>query len=188
MNDELPWMAVRAHRHDLLNDLQVVKAYLQMQRTDRAAAAIDRLAARLNGLSHLQATLSPDEHELMWWAMQCSRVTLQDWPRGVCVAPGMAAQVGQVLILLDSKAAESGIPLVHLRVRSVAAGVELTVTSPGREELADWWNTVGEAVSWQPALGATVQAEGAALWIQPLATVHGGEEASECSSIKQKST
>ncbi|MFX4302660.1 Spo0B domain-containing protein [Alicyclobacillus tolerans] len=57
MQDKLSWF--RGHRHEVLNKLQLIRAYMQMNRLESALEHIDQLSIWLRSLSELQNSQIP---------------------------------------------------------------------------------------------------------------------------------
>lgn len=68
----------RQHRHDVLNQLQIVRALIQMNRAERAIAVIDRLAEWLQSLGRVQQALVPGAEPLVWTLARCPHVVVDE--------------------------------------------------------------------------------------------------------------
>lgn len=68
----------RRHRHDVLNELQLVRGYLQMGQSDKAVAVIDRTAAWIQSLSRWQINGAVNGEQWMWGASICPNITLAE--------------------------------------------------------------------------------------------------------------
>ncbi len=68
--------AFRIHRHDVLNSLQLVKAYIQLNRPERAQASLDHLSQWLKSLGLWQTNISEESEALVWNASVCPNVHL----------------------------------------------------------------------------------------------------------------
>lgn len=68
----------RRHRHDVLNELQLVRGYLQMGRQEEAVRVIDRTASWLQSLTYWQVIDSRFGEQLMWAASVCPNLQLSD--------------------------------------------------------------------------------------------------------------
>lgn len=75
--------ALRVHRHEILNGLQLVRAYIQLERPERALSAISDLSQWLQSLSLAQSAFEADAPELLWLAAECSRVRIATVEDGV---------------------------------------------------------------------------------------------------------
>lgn len=73
---ESPWVAFQSHRHDLQNYLQLVKAYLQLGRPEKAMTAVDECAEWLGSLSRLQSRLTSHEQDVFWTAVACPHLRI----------------------------------------------------------------------------------------------------------------
>ncbi|KPV43237.1 Spo0B domain-containing protein [Alicyclobacillus ferrooxydans] len=88
---ESSWTAFQLHRHDLQNYMQLVKAYLQLGKPEKALDAANQCAGWLTSLSRLQSQLSEDAGgaRLLWTAATCShlRVSLLNFSPVLDVSP-----------------------------------------------------------------------------------------------------
>ncbi|MCL6516165.1 Spo0B domain-containing protein [Alicyclobacillus sp.] len=148
MDDLARLSALRAHRHEVMNALQVVKGYLQLNRGDRALRALDRLADRMSDYSRLQGSIAPEEADLVWCAIGLGRVRVGRWCPGLCRAPDRMAAVCNFLCALDRCAAVRGVDEVLVEaVDRPRAALRLCVAGEDAGDLrgqdwTDWWHTV----------------------------------------------
>ncbi|WP_067848232.1 Spo0B domain-containing protein [Alicyclobacillus mali (ex Roth et al. 2021)] len=70
--------AFRRHRHDVLNQLQIVRALIQMNRADRAIAAIDRIAAWLQSLGRVQQAVPAGAEAIVWALAVCPHIVVDE--------------------------------------------------------------------------------------------------------------
>lgn len=118
------WESFRAHRHEVLNGLQMVKAYLQMGRGEDAHAWVNRLAAWLHSLSLWQARLEAEDHEVLWTVARCPRVTAVElWPKRKLARP-LAAALADAWRWLDEQAAAHNTACVWVRGEAVVSGAD----------------------------------------------------------------
>lgn len=75
MDDALVDM-FRHHRHDVLNELQLVRAYLQMDKPDKALSIVDRAATWLQSLSRWHDISGENGRLLLLSAAVCPSVVL----------------------------------------------------------------------------------------------------------------
>lgn len=68
--------AFRIHRHDVQNSLQLVRAYLQLDRPERALFAVMDLSNWLTSLSLVQSKFEFAPSQVLWTAAQCPHVRL----------------------------------------------------------------------------------------------------------------
>ncbi|CAM3798254.1 Spo0B domain-containing protein [Alicyclobacillus pomorum] len=134
--------AFRRHRHDVMNSLQLVKAYIQMEKSDKALQAVNDLADWLKSLSLVQ--MRSTEPQLLWTAAQCPRVRFAHVPEDVILRQGESAEICRLLEKLESLAAQYGQALVKLSIASPVdrCHLPLHITISLREELRDLWNNV----------------------------------------------
>ncbi|TDY43370.1 sensor kinase SpoOB-type protein [Alicyclobacillus sacchari] len=74
-----PAAQFRTHRHDVLNELQLIRAYLQMERPAQAVAVVDRLSTWLQSLTTWQISAGAFGEQLMWTAAVCPHVLLDSF-------------------------------------------------------------------------------------------------------------
>lgn len=67
----------RQHRHDVLNELQLVRGYIQMGQTERALTIVDRAARWLQSLAMWQSNTGELGEQLMWVASICPHLVVQ---------------------------------------------------------------------------------------------------------------
>ncbi|WP_062308743.1 Spo0B domain-containing protein [Alicyclobacillus sendaiensis] len=128
--------AFRRHRHDVLNELQIIRALIQMNRSERAMAAIDRLAEWLQSLGRVQQAVFSSAEPLVWVLAGCPHVVVADIvvehaPEGDAVEQWMA-----FLTELEAQLATEGRSLrVKLRIGATTLRVEWDAPELG---MADW--------------------------------------------------
>ncbi|WP_035461986.1 Spo0B domain-containing protein [Alicyclobacillus macrosporangiidus] len=163
MDEQECLAALRAHRHEVMNALQVVKGYLQLKRIDRAQRALDRLSDRLADLSRLQGAVASEEADILWCAIALGRVRIQRWPTGICRTVVQVRAVCALLQALESCAAACGFDEVRVSAGGEDRGllwlriepVNGPAGAPERQGELDWWHTVqqetaGLGVRWDP--------------------------------------
>ncbi|SIS63628.1 Spo0B domain-containing protein [Alicyclobacillus vulcanalis] len=127
--------AFRRHRHDVLNQLQIIRALVQMDRPDRALAAIDRLAEWLQSLGQAQQAV-PSGAESMVWTLACCPHVMVDLRVETMPGEGIASQWCSFLQELEGQLAVAG-KRVRLKVTITAHGV--LVDAPDDPFDADVW-------------------------------------------------
>ena len=155
-----PWSAFQSHRHDIQNFLQLIKAYLQLGKPDRANMAVDECSDWLASLSTLQNVLSEAEEELFWTAVSCPhlRISIRDvrtsLPRNVLC---------KSLLWLDERTVEQNRKYITVEI-SVCQQVEESEQGSGRVG-EKWCVSVAESVSdnWESALVTSFPADWSAL-------------------------
>ncbi|SFU89532.1 Spo0B domain-containing protein [Alicyclobacillus macrosporangiidus] len=157
--------ALRAHRHEVMNALQVVKGYLQLKRVDQAERALDRLSDRLADFARLQGAVAPEEADILWCAITLGRVRIQRWTTGVCRTVAQVRAVCALLRAVESCAAAGGIDEVRVSAGAEGGDVWLRIApvmgaddGPEGQRSRDWWHTVQQetarpGVRWEPAEG-----------------------------------
>ncbi|WDL97001.1 Spo0B domain-containing protein [Alicyclobacillus sp. ALC3] len=86
--------AFRIHRHDVQNFLQLVRAYLQLDRPERALTTVMDLSDWLTSLSLVQSRFEFAPSIVLWTAAQCPHVRLiraeyttewrRTWSKSLC--------------------------------------------------------------------------------------------------------
>ena len=90
--------ALRTHRHDVLNALQLIRAYIQLQRPDAAVKVIDRTATWLQSFALWQSKIrTPHPEELLLVTSMCSRIWLAESQTGMEVFPDETGAVIRTL-------------------------------------------------------------------------------------------
>ncbi|ACV58826.1 Spo0B domain-containing protein [Alicyclobacillus acidocaldarius] len=128
--------AFRRHRHDVLNQLQIVRALIQMNRADRAIAAIDRLAEWLQSLGRVQQAVLPSAELMVWTLASCPHVVVADIL--VEEAPGddSVEQWTSFLTELEERLALDG---RQLRIKLIVNAKTLRVEWDAHDlEVTDW--------------------------------------------------
>lgn len=110
--------AFRHHRHDVMNFLQVVRAYVQLGRTEGAIEAVDRLAEWLKSLSLWQSKVQQEDACLVWHAATCPQVWLTEAPR-VCLNDLQRDQLRAIWSRLNTLAQSLGIRAFQVRWEEV---------------------------------------------------------------------
>ncbi len=134
--------AFRRHRHDVMNSLQLVKAYIQMEKPDKALHAVNDLANWLQSLSLVQ--MHSTEPQLLWTAAQCPRVRFAHVAEDILLRKGESAELCRLLEKLESLAAQCGQATATLSITSPVDRCHppLHITVSLGEELRDSWNNV----------------------------------------------
>ncbi|MBX6352894.1 MAG: Spo0B domain-containing protein [Thermoflavifilum sp.] len=139
-----PQEAFRRHRHDVLNELQLIRAYIQMGRTGSALQVVDRLAAWLGTLSQWQ-TAFPTQPETMWCASQCPHLRLV-----ACEGPVGQGDIGRLCeawLWLDEAAAAAGCYADVALAWRPGEGYELLL-HPAEETRGAWETILTSAPAW----------------------------------------
>lgn len=106
---ETQWLEVyRKHRHDILNGLQLVQGYLQLQRYDAALESVGKLTKWLHSLSLLQSRLDAGDEELFRVGAVSPHVLLRSLTKGRQLDPSEVAVLAKWWLWLDELAAENG--------------------------------------------------------------------------------
>lgn len=137
--------AFRKHRHDVMNGLQLVKAYMQLNKPVEAMSALDRLANWLRSLSVIQAQ-SMDSN-LLWAAAQCPHLCIEGVQLSALTAP-LLQELVACLGCLDACANEQGIRRMSIRLGEIEDSVDanqgmvrkISVEIDETEETMAWWN------------------------------------------------
>lgn len=144
-----PTGAFRIHRHDVLNSLQLVRAYIQLDRVDRALSAVTDLSAWLQSLSLAQAVFAESAESLLWTASACSRARLAEVVDAPRWTPTLRRDVGQVWITVNDQVALIGADAVKLRLRgtgetapAILVRIEVAAGKPENEQLREALQTM----------------------------------------------
>ncbi|MCL6445361.1 MAG: Spo0B domain-containing protein [Alicyclobacillus sp.] len=138
--------AFRKHRHDVLNELQVVRGYLQLQRTEAALKVLDRIAGWFQSLTALQLALDvqnhPEHAELVWCAAGLPHVQFRgasdDWLAGDAKVPDLC----RCWQWLEESAGMAGLSSVPIYITRAPDGSQVICQIERTEEIARWWETV----------------------------------------------
>ncbi|WAH38975.1 Spo0B domain-containing protein [Alicyclobacillus dauci] len=106
----------RRHRHDVLNELQLVRGYLQMNQPEKAVRVVDRTAEWLQSLTRWQVSLDGVGEELMWVACMCPNVVLNAIKATEVPSPQILHSMKRWLSDVQVFLAEHGLRL-HISVR-----------------------------------------------------------------------
>jgi hypothetical protein len=119
--------AFRRHRHDVLNELQLIRAYLQLGQTERAQSVLDRTAAWLQSLTKWNANLGPSGESLVWNASICPNIHL-----GNTLAyegtpdPEIIQGISEWVTQANEMVSQNGIRIhIHIRIETDKAIVRL---------------------------------------------------------------
>lgn len=96
-----PQEAIRMHRHDVLNHLQLVKGYLQLHRPDRALDSLNRLVEWLASLSTLQSQCVESFAKVLWTALACSHLRVEVHPETTSLPATLQNALSDALIWLE---------------------------------------------------------------------------------------
>lgn len=107
-------LAFREHRHDVLNSLQLIRAYIQVARYSDAIRVIDTTAAWLQSLSQWQTRCK--ESGLVWTASRCPHLILSKLDEGMNWTENMLCETIQVLETMERTVAERGWPAIHFSI------------------------------------------------------------------------
>jgi hypothetical protein len=138
----------RRHRHDVMNALQLVKAYVQLGKSEAAVQAVDDVAEWLHSLSAVQT--AQDDGQLLWTAATCPRLRLSGLEAVNGLPMDVETELCSCLQLIDDFAAEVG--LKKLRV-SLFSEPETNTHPVGvrfelPEEFRLSWQTIHSAKEW----------------------------------------
>ena len=104
--------AFRLHRHDVLNDLQLIRAYIQMGRPEQALGAVDHLADWLASLGIVQNMFGDLYNELFWLMATCAYVRIADGVQPLLSGAGRhLEEFKRVVVWLNQQAQMHGVKL-----------------------------------------------------------------------------
>jgi hypothetical protein len=114
---EAQWLgAFRKHRHDVLNELQLVQGYVQLQNYAGSLGAVHRLSTWLASLSELQAQLYEVESQILAVASGSPHVVFRSCARTRPLLEEEVSAVSNLWNSLEERAAECGEEKVDLTI------------------------------------------------------------------------
>lgn len=131
----------RRHRHDILNELQLVRAYTQMEQYDKAIAVTDRVALWLQSLSTWQRIFEDSGRDVVFWAGACPNVLLSDATATAVPSEDVATELIEWLQMFQQTLATAGRRCV---LRMVVTGSKCNIHLSGEslgsldDELERW--------------------------------------------------
>lgn len=139
----------RRHRHDVMNGLQVVRGYIQLNRPSDAIDAVDRLAAWLKSLTSIQQLVGAYGGWLSV-ASETPQVIVDYVSDAVEYTHNHDTQLTAVWHWLDGQCARAGVKVMVVRVLLRAGSTEangvpawVAVRILGTPAIEDWWATIG---------------------------------------------
>lgn len=145
--------AFRRHRHDVLNELQLIRANIQLNRPARAIELVDRTAQWLQSLAVWQNVLTDPEADLLWIAASCPRIVLREVLEGVLIEGTIASSLRDLLPQADDAASQSGsrLELVIGPAENSVARVRLEIRVTGDADqfsasTAEWRHTYSNVI------------------------------------------
>ncbi|MCL6548749.1 MAG: Spo0B domain-containing protein [Alicyclobacillus sp.] len=150
--EEHSLQAFRIHRHDVLNGLQLIRGYIQLDRPAQAIASIDRLTAWLHSLGVWHAQVEQCGAHLLWTAARCPYVHLTEVIRPPAWTDALRAGTAEVWSWLNDVASRhgsaglairlSGEPRADVAVPAAAGRERVRLELVQGEEVRGWWHTV----------------------------------------------
>jgi hypothetical protein len=143
------WLeSLRRHRHDVLNGLQLVKAYLQLGKADQSLSALNRLADWIQSISGIQS--KGHAPELVRTAMECPHVRVRTLPEPAFLTPAQVEEVCRLLAHSEQFAEEQNQPKLDIEVQFMdSEKSRLCGFVYIREELFDSWHNEHREATWQ---------------------------------------
>jgi hypothetical protein len=143
------WLeSLRRHRHDVLNGLQLVKAYLQLGKAEQSLSAVNRLADWLQSISGIQSR--GHAPELVRTAMECPHVRVRNLPEPAFLTLSQVKELCRLFAQAEQFASEQNQPQLDIEVQlgqpeqsRPCAFVYI------REELFDSWQNEQSETTWQ---------------------------------------
>ncbi|MFD1675001.1 Spo0B domain-containing protein [Alicyclobacillus fodiniaquatilis] len=140
-SDEFNATSFRRHRHDVLNQLQLVRAYLQMERTEDAITMIDQTAQWLQSLALWQINFGYFGERLMWVAATCPNVYLKDVASELELTDECLTELEAWLVAVQHLLAQQG-GNVYLSISAQGKGFAILLDSQAPNlPLEVWHNT-----------------------------------------------
>ncbi|WP_198849777.1 Spo0B domain-containing protein [Alicyclobacillus sp. SO9] len=146
------WLkSFQKHRHDVLNSLQLVQGYLQLERTGAALTSLHKLSRWLHSLSLLQSHLPESAVTLFQVAMTCPHVIVEEWCGSTAIDAdsiwsmrvlwqrledvATELDVAQVMLKIAANSSERHVP-IQIRVLWPKGFVDLVQAREGLESLS----------------------------------------------------
>ncbi|MFB5191115.1 Spo0B domain-containing protein [Alicyclobacillus fastidiosus] len=133
--------AFRRHRHDVLNELQLIRGYLQLGQMERALGVVDRTAGWLQSLTNWQTSSASVGERLMWEAATCPNLLLRQIRFAGEPGAELLTQFAAWLHGLNDGAAQQGI---HLEISVTLTEETVRASGHSRQpfvEDGDWQKT-----------------------------------------------
>lgn len=137
MQQSNPAVQFRAHRHDVLNELQLIRAYLQMERPAQAVAVVDRLSTWLQSLTTWQINAGTFGEQLMWTAAVCPHVLLESFACHKEPDDKAVEQFGKWLLTWNDELSIHG-QRGRMRVSVDEHGFHVVCSGEGWERFDEW--------------------------------------------------
>lgn len=153
--------AFRKHRHDVMNGLQLVKAYIQLNKSDEAVAAVNRLADWFQSLALVQASWQATWPELLWTAAQCPHLRITKVSPGIPASPEDAAAMSDCLHWLEDAVSMAGLRTLQIAVdHHPDTHPSPVISMENAAEVGTWWQTTCEqpqTLPWSARIGVRLQ-------------------------------
>lgn len=139
------WSALlRLHRHDLLNGLQLVTGYLQLNKPERALRSVDRMAAWLRSISWIHAVTEDTAYD-GWFKVShtAPHVLLQERPSDLTYTRTIDESLSSAWQWLEEICALHGIMEMGLVVvgKTMLGQPGANVIVENDEEVPEWWDS-----------------------------------------------
>lgn len=122
---------LRAHRHDVMNHLQVCKGYLQLGKADRAMEALNRCAEWLQALSRWQEMVGDGDPQLLYAAYMAPHLQVDCEPANSDVRvseQGSTEGLVRAIQSAETCAAEHG-KMLHLTIGYQMSGYQIVIAN-----------------------------------------------------------
>jgi hypothetical protein len=147
--------AFRAHRHDVLNALQLIRAYIQLNRPNDALRAVDNLATWLQSIGNLQNQLGDEHEDVLWLFVRCPHVHIRHMARFPDLCESALSELRALWYWLEEQCSNQGFRRVEVEVHHAAEeGLEILLDVT--EEMDSWWNTIHNVNSGEYGFGQRV--------------------------------
>lgn len=117
----------RQHRHDVLNELQLVRGYVQLGYLDKAMNVMDRAAVWLQSLTKWQQVFENGHENVLFSAAVCPNILLADFQAITAPTDLMALELIEWLQMTQETLAILG---EHVGVRMVVDGAVCQIQLP----------------------------------------------------------
>jgi hypothetical protein len=113
---ENPVSLFRKHRHDLLNQLQLIRAYVQIGRQSDAIRIVDETARWLQSLTKWQTHCKGHAERLVFVASNCPHLILTGFDESIELSTLYVTEMEHLLLTLEASAAEKGWPPIPISI------------------------------------------------------------------------
>jgi len=132
--------AFQKHRHDVINGLQLIRAYIQMDRPARALSALDDVSRWIGSLSLWTSIVTNESSQLMWVAASCPRILLHSVAPTLRIGSAEAYALASLLQQWDEEASVRGVTCIVVELADPVHSDKVDVRLHATEEMRIWWH------------------------------------------------